>query len=397
MPYRPTELSAREQAQQWYMNHPDAVKRLRAIGVPGNDPALMDPSYSEQNPDIVPIIEEPLQEKKRKYYKQHPEMDPQSVESRIMEFFGLDQPYRNDSRSVDYQRKKWDQSIDEGNPDMSWFMPEYNDDVESVATGSMPNIYGEDDPRSEKDKWAGKIDNFLSFPLLGTQDELVAGLEYLAGNGTYDDKLAEIRATQDAYREWTPVWNQVTDNVSSLPLDAPVLIAGAEAAGKGIQGLKKAAGFAPSTTRLGRALEEVGAQSPAFAGEDALWQMGSGRGNLKDRADQFNPAWTAAAAMFPVWMGAGGLMSAAGSAGIDAGKSIYQRLFGGGKKTAARVGRPPVGEPAPIPKSTMPTKPTRPLPARPSEAPIPAGARPPEGVRDDLIRALQQSRMRDRG
>lgn len=397
MPYRPTELSAKEQAQQWYMQHPESVRRLRAQGVSGADPGLLDPANSEGNPDIVPVILDPIQDKKRRYYRHHPDQDPQSTTSKVMEFFGFDQPYRNDSRSYDYQQKKWDQSVNEGNPDMSWFLPAFNDDVQSVYEGSMPNNYGEDDPRTDAQRWQGAVDDFLSFPMLGMQDEAVAGVGALTGDGTYEDNLNRARDVEDAGMEWTPVWNRVAHNLAGLPLDAPVLIGGAALAGKGLQTAKRAAGFAPATSRLGRAAEEIATTSPAFAAEDAMWQMGNARGDLSERADQFNPNWAIAASMFPVYMGGGQLIRGLGESAWEAGSRIGKSMFGKSKKAAnsASVASARANDMAPIPKDTMPAKPSKPLPPRsPEPKLIP---RKPETVREDLTKAMRDSRLRDRG
>jgi len=142
MPYRPTELSAKEQAQKWYQEHPESVRRLRDQGVSGADPGLLDPSNHKGNPDVVPIILDPIQDKKKRYYRDHPDQDPQSMTSKFLEFLGLDQPYRNDSRSYDYQQKKWDKSVADGSPDLSWFLPAMTDDATDVLNGSMQNNFG---------------------------------------------------------------------------------------------------------------------------------------------------------------------------------------------------------------------------------------------------------------
>lgn len=399
MPYRPTELSKREQAQQWYQDHPDAVARLRAMGVSGADPELLDPRFSADNTDVVPVLLDPLQDKKRRYYREHPDQDPQSTTSKVMEFLGLDQPYRNDSRSLDYQRKKWQQSVDSGNPDMSWFLPEFNDDTESVYRGSMQNNYGQDDPRTDEQRWQGALDDFLGFPLLGMQDEAVAGVGAATGHGTYDENLARARDIEDAGIEWTPAWNRTFHTLAGLPLDAPVLMGGAALTGRGLQATKKAAGFAPATSKLGRATEEIATTSPAFAAEDALWQMGNARGDMQERADQFNPNWAIAASLFPVWMGGGSLLRGAGEAAWDVGSRLGKRFLGGEKSAAraATASSPISGEPAPVPRSPMPQRVKARMPRKPPEQPIPQGVKPQPTVRDDLKKAIQQSRMRDRG
>ena len=177
MPYKPTELTYREQAQQWYREHPDAVANLRANGIAGNDPALYDPEVARDNPGVglPPTFLQPLQSKKKKYYRQHPDQDPQSSMSKVMEFLGLDEPYVHDSRSMDYNQQAWDESVKDGSPDMRFSIPAYNDAVHDVAEGSMDNNYGEPDTRSDSVKWRGAIDNFLNFPTLGMEDELLAG------------------------------------------------------------------------------------------------------------------------------------------------------------------------------------------------------------------------------
>lgn len=108
---------------------------------------------------------------RRDYFRNvRPDLDPQSWTSKTLEFFGADEPYRNDSGSYDYRQKKWDQSVSDGNPDISWSLPVIPDDaVYSIAVGTeralgnwnIPVMVGAVDPIQEKmhpfpDSWMGK-------------------------------------------------------------------------------------------------------------------------------------------------------------------------------------------------------------------------------------------------
>lgn len=73
--------------------------------------------------------EDDLAKGKKDWYRRHPDQDPQSTMSKVLEFVGLDEPYRNDSGSYDYRKQAWDESVAAGNPDMSWFLPELSDEA----------------------------------------------------------------------------------------------------------------------------------------------------------------------------------------------------------------------------------------------------------------------------
>jgi hypothetical protein len=61
---------------------------------------------------------------RKKYYRgPRPDIDPQSTVSKGLEALGLDEPYREDDASYDYRRRKFDESVAAGTPDMSWFLP----------------------------------------------------------------------------------------------------------------------------------------------------------------------------------------------------------------------------------------------------------------------------------
>ena len=404
MPYKPTELTYREQAQQWYREHPEAVANLRANGIRGSDPILYDPQAARDNPGVglPPTFLQPLQEKKQRYYRRHPDQDPQSTMSKVMQFLGLDEPYVHDSRSLDYNNKVYEDSLKEGNPDMRFSIPAYNDAVHDVTEGSMDNNYGEPDNRTENERWQGMIDNFLNFPTLGMEDEIVAGAGALTGHGTYDENLQRARDVEDRNAEHTPIWTQVGQQFSSLPIDGIGFAASMGAAKRGIKGLRKIAGLAPEAkTAIGRGATELGATSAAMAGDDSLWQMGNARGNLQERAEQFHPEWAGAAAMFPVYMGVG---SGLGKLAEMGGKALTQ----GGRKLARASEKfdivprgatiDDLGPKAPkLPKPNQPEFPLGPRPRTP-KLPLPRAPQDvPDSIRDDLERAIQASRMRDRG
>lgn len=80
----------------------------------------------------------------RKDYYRGPrkDIDPQSNTSWLLEQAGLDQPYRDDAGSYDYRQKKWDQSVAEGNPDMSWMFPELSDEQTDELAGGLERTLG---------------------------------------------------------------------------------------------------------------------------------------------------------------------------------------------------------------------------------------------------------------
>lgn len=86
--------------------------------------------------------DEDIAANKKRYYAKHPETSPQSTWSRVLEFFGQDEPFAPDRRSYDYRQKAWDESVADGNPDVSWMVPALNDEQVAAADdflGDLPD------------------------------------------------------------------------------------------------------------------------------------------------------------------------------------------------------------------------------------------------------------------
>ncbi len=88
--------------------------------------------------------EDELAKAKKKYYAAHPDMDPQSTLSKVMEFFGADEPYRNDSGSYDYRRQAYDEYTAANDPRASeWSLPEIPDETKyNVGAGLEQTLGG---------------------------------------------------------------------------------------------------------------------------------------------------------------------------------------------------------------------------------------------------------------
>ena len=397
MPYRPPNQSRLDQARQWYREHPEIVARLKDAGFTGDDPALMDDQLQREHPELFPYTQKSLSEKTKAWYKKHPEGDPQSTTSKVLEFFGLDQPYTNDSRSYDYGKKQWDKSVEAGNPDFSWFLPEIGtDDMQEVRNNSMDNIYGEPDPRTDSEKWQGRIGNFLNFPLLGMEDEVLAYANSTIDGTKYDDELEKTRRNKQQTNEHSPIWSQLPDFAAAIPLDAPLYAGTAALVGKAGSKIAKAAGMAPKPGGLGARVASHLPGAPAIAVDDSLWQLGNADGTLPERMDQFDPNRPAILMTIPA---AGATMDIIGHG--------FSKALGAGKKILRKK---PTITPDPVPGPVRPRAPEAPKPGAPQSnatGPLPpkdlgdamrdrvVGKKPKQPtVRDDINRAMEEKRRR---
>lgn len=397
MPYRPPNQSRLDQARQWYRDHPEIAQQLKEMGIAGDDPILLDPEFQKEHPELFPYTQESLGEKTKAWYKKHPKGDPQSTVSKVLEFFGLDQPYTNDSRSYDYNQKQWQKSLDEGNPDLSWFLPELGtDDAQDVLNNTMDNNYGDPDPRTDPEKWSGRIMDFLNFPMLGMEDEALAGVSSILNGSTYDEELDKSRRIKRETQEHSPIWSRIPSFVGALPLDAPLYAGTAALTGKAGAKLAEAAGVMPRAGGLG---ERVASHIPAAAGiavDDSLWQLGNADGSVSDRVDQFDPHRPVILAAIP----------AAGAAMDIIGNGV-SKAFGAGKRVLRK--KPPIKPDMP-PGPTRPRAPDAPKPGAPSNnatGPLPpkdlgdamrdrvVGKKPKQPtVRDDIARAMEERKRR---
>jgi len=408
MPYRPTDDSRSDQVKIWFQNHPELAKQfadkgfrekvaadLNASGLDVTADDLLNPevlaelgSYSELE-KYFPFVQDSIADKKKAYYDENPDQDPQSTTSKVLEFLGLDEPYYNDSRSYDYGEKKWDESVKSGNPDMSWFLPAITEGGQQVLDGSMPDTYGNEDPRTVGEKVSGGLLGFLNFPLLGMEEEAAAGFGTLVDGGPYEKNLEKTRRIKQLHAEHTPVWSQAPEILASLPLSAPLLSGGIATAEKGIEGIRKMFGLASKAkTATGAAIQEAAAAVPATAAEISAYQLGEADGDLEDRMKQYDPEMTKNMMLFPAVMGAGGGVRGAISDMSAVGKKVGK--YASGKwdqfwsKPAETTGAKamPRKPPEPWENPRPPKKPRKPFD-------LPKGTTPKTAsVRDDIEDAI---------
>lgn len=418
MPYRPPDDSRADQVKIWFQSHPELAKQfadkgfrervaadLRASGMNVTAEDLLNPEVLAELgtvPELekyFPFVQDSIADKKKAYYDENPDQDPQSTTSKILEFLGLDEPYYNDSRSYDYQQKKWDESVKKGSPDMSWFLPAITESGEQVLEGSMPSVYGNEDPRTANEKYQGAIMGGLNFPLWGMEDEATAYFSSLMNGTPYEQELEQSRRIKEQHAEHTPVWSQVPEIVAGIPLAAPVLSAGVAGAEKGIQGLRKIIGLAPKAkTATGAAIQEAAAVAPATAAEISAYQIGEADGDLDERVKQYDPEMTKNMMLFPAAMGAGGAIRGAmadmGAVGKKVGKfagSKWDEFWGKGSASSAPTTTTgakvmPRKPPEPWENPRPPKKPRKPFD-------LPKGTKP-ASVRDDIETAIVEAPKR---
>jgi len=275
MPYKPNEKSEKDQMIQWYLNHPDKFEEDSASGR-----------------SSVPIILDTVQDKKREYYDR-PEnkgSDPQSYYSAVLDFFGMDTPYANNETSYDYRNdpsrwsqfevdKKGDRIPESVNPHVAYMFPEVPSDEQ------RQNFYDEwvenpNDPRSTDEKNQAAILGALAWPLMGANDEAMAGaMSVLPGGGSYDEELKTARDLQKREEEHGRVFsprNLASGAVNFLGA-APVISATQ----------KLLPTFQKGTTLLGKAGEYAGKTASAAAlgaGELGAYDFNSAEGGYENRA-----------------------------------------------------------------------------------------------------------------
>lgn len=430
MPWRPTDLSRTDQVRQFYAQRPDLqaffsdpaaredlARRMREAGIEVTSDMLTDPEVlaelgSVDDPELeklFPFTQDSIADRRRSYYRENPDQDPQSNTSRAMEFFGLDEPYYNDSRSYDYAQKKFQNN---GNPDMSWFL-QPTEAQEQVMSGSMPSVYGAEDDRTGSEMAQGAILGALNWPLFGAEEEVVAGVDALGEGKSYDDALAESRRVKDRHSLHTPLWSQVPEWIASAGLALPVFAGGQAVAARGLSAGRQAAGFAPkATSPTGQAVEEIATASPVAAADASFYQLGEADGDLSQRAEQFDPYWTASVAAFPAILGAANLGRGIVSDGYRKGKELWRRVTGSDKKSKAQPKKSKrldvaaltkqSGSPFETPQGSPrrpeqprgipdigPVRPPREAPLRPLQPSVQGGS-----VRGDIERALSSKGRR---
>lgn len=346
--------------------------------------------------------DEQLRRARAEYYADNPGSDPQSTYSKVLEYYGADEPYAPHSGSYDYRQKKWQQSLDEGNPDMQWFLPEIPE-PDQIAEGAAQffGVSRPEDPRSGDDVAKAHILNMLSIPTLGFQDELVAGIgSNIPGRGTtYEQELEDARRIQDEasqYQKWFDLPNMLSTGAG---------VAGSFATlepffslpGKAVQGGRKMMGLAPeASSRAGRWATDTGTFATGLLGLDAVNDMGNADGDLGQRMQAVTEDEDIVPSTVGTIIGAsvlGPLMRG----GYSKAKKAAQRLSRSGKAAAAskRVAARPVasarpGTPGTDPDIGYPRRPGTPVSPEPVPGrPLVPEPVPMEGVRSDIERALR--------
>lgn len=80
--------------------------------------------------------EDQLAARKRDWYSRHPDQATQSTMSKVLEFFGQDNPYANDSSSYDYRAQAHKERPD----DVSWMLPELTDQQVAFADDALGDL-----------------------------------------------------------------------------------------------------------------------------------------------------------------------------------------------------------------------------------------------------------------
>lgn len=332
-----------------------------------------------------------------------PDLDPQSTTSRVMEFFGADTPYAQNSQSYDYRQKAWDDSLKSGNPDLSWSLPAlesfkfWGDEVDgriptqaeasaALGRGATPDEleaarYAMADPRTRDERNAGAALAALDFPLLGFGDEAVAGAMSAApGRGTYDEELDLARSIQDRWEEHEPIVSP--RGVTGL---AGGLAGGLAPAGALWSGVGKATSLvAKPVTALGRGVKTTADAGAAGATDFGIWGIGHERGSVADRASKVDPATIGGGAAFGVL--AGPVASALGAAPRAAGRAIKNQSKRISEAVSRRMAR---GESAQASARAPHDAPT----PKPDQKPKPrATPQEPGDVRRDIEQAFRRRR-----
>lgn len=300
MPYRPTSDDPSEQLAKWASQNPEAYKHLLALAAKEGT-TVDDPKFQQRHADIMPVVYKPLHQKKRDYYDENPEGDPQSYTSWLLEQFGLDEPYREDSGSYDYRHKKWQQSQDSGNPDLSWMFPVIPEPYQ-LEEGGNRFLYGEDyDPRDWKERTQAAILNGMSWPALGFEKEAMAGMmSILPGGGTYEQELDNARNIENRDSEFNP--HIGINDVAATVLGLPAMFGS-------YGGVSKAwSRLAPKTLpgKVAKYAAMPAGSSAYFTGMEAGSQPGD---TIQDKFSNVSPETPIVGAVFPVVAGAPGVVS----------------------------------------------------------------------------------------
>lgn len=365
MPYRPPTLSRDEQIAQWAAEHPEEARVLYQ--------KAQDGTLTEAD---LPFTQPSMKERKEEYYANNPEQDNRSWWSRVLQGMGFEDPYADDSASYEYRKKKWKESTDANNPNMAWFLPEIPDTWQMAEPD-------ENDPRPENEKYQAAILNYLSWPLFGFDDEVVAGAGALLGQGTYDENVKNARRIkeEDAAYEAPFSPRSVVGTTAGLLTGGPIFAGLNKGADALIKGGRKVLGLAPeAASGAGKAAEAAASLGASGAGTLAVMDMGEAEGGFTDRVnavaeDGSIVPFAAASAV------GGGILAPVIS---KAGGAIKRMFAKPAETTGAKV--MPRKPPEPWDNPRPPKKPKKPFD-------LPKGAKP-ASVRDDIEAAIVEAPKR---
>lgn len=365
MPYRPPSLSREEQIAQWAEQHPEEARVLYQKAQAGT---LKDSD--------LPFTQASMKERKEEYYANNPDQDNRSTWSYVLEGMGYEDPYAEDSSSYSYRKKKWDESVKDGNPDMSWFLPEVPE------TWQMADP-GENDPRPENEKYQAMILNGLSWPLFGFDDEVVAGAGALFGNGTYDENVKEARRIKEEDVAYEPSFSprSVVGTTAGLLSGGPIFSGINKGADLLIKGGRRVLGLAPeAASGAGRAAQGAASLGASGAGTLAVMDMGEAEGDVGDRVKAVSEDGSIAPFAAATAVGGGILAPVISKAG-----GALKRMFAKpAETTGAKV--MPRKPPEPWENPRSPKKPKKPFD-------LPKGTKP-ASVRDDIEAAIVEAPKR---
>lgn len=164
----------------------------------------------------VPPTDELARNKKRYYREKRPDLDPQSTVSKIMEFFGADEPYREDAGSYDYRQKKWDRSVKGGNPDVSWMLPALSDSAAETITSTPKRIAEDVAGIGGGAEHAKRDDPGFATAILREQlgrepseDEVAGALEAIQNDTVARENMTGSLGRAPTKQEWAQ-WKQLT-------------------------------------------------------------------------------------------------------------------------------------------------------------------------------------------
>lgn len=373
--------------------------------------------------------DEDLRQRKKKWYKDHPEyQDPQSSWSKVLEFFGMDNPYANDASSYDYRKRAWDEygekhNPDYGNPDVSWMLPEIPDPVADGTAAVYDGVkdwWGsktEGDPRDWKERYAGAILNGLDWATFNFGDEAAAAFSsMMPGGKSYDDEYKDAQRIHDRYREWEPDFSPLDLGSGAAGFAggwgaAMLPFKGAQGA---VQGAQRVLGIPGAKTLPGKFVQSSVSAVPAGITDWSAYKLGESEGNLGERAGNISEEDLISGSIFGSIFG--GPAGHAWEGAKKGGRKLIDFVKGGKPHTASGVksvrvivpkipkpkpkippGQPagPKKEPPPGVPSSKPKFPDDPSkPQKPSIVPPLRKPPPPVGVRDDIEKAIRDSMKR---